>query len=261
MRGIPGHPVETRGCSQWQGQLPPSGQFCSELDVGKRANQPQKADRMRQYCEQCEDPAANPVHSARSPQERQRETSQAERQIVVDETHAEGIAIGQHGDARHEKPGRPFGDRAYEREDSPEKNQHTRRNRNFLCRGKTHNVRKAKQGNVKQDVVPLLREVQSLRLALLNQLRQPRVVDMAGQVTRLDPAVPETRSQDPNADGKNDPSRAAQERQRQIVFIQEARPRLSYVLKWSHRLPSASLVGNSKRAQFYLNSDYSSRIP
>ena len=74
------------------------------------------------YRQQGERRGSDPIDSPRSPKNRQPEASQPQRQIIVHETHAERIAVGQHGDAGREKPRWPIGDRLNEREHTPEKN-------------------------------------------------------------------------------------------------------------------------------------------
>src|SRR4029077_8115293 len=101
------------------------------------------------------------------------------------------------------KPRRPSGHRSNKGEHSPEENQHACRKHNFLRCGKTHVIRYFQQCEIKQNIVPLLCQVQSRRLPLLNQLRQPRVIDMARQITCLNPLVPEAWNQKHNGQKKN----------------------------------------------------------
>src|SRR5260370_32614195 len=160
---------------------------------------------MRQQ-RQCSDHQAGggPGNSLPSPENCQPKTSEPQRQIVIHESHAEGIAVGQHGDTRREKPRRPFCDRSNERENSPEKKQHANRHGDLLRRSKSHKIRQPQQCDIKQNIVPLLRDVQSRRLSLGNQLREPCVIHVARQVPSLNAPVPYARHKN---QGRNRQSR------------------------------------------------------
>ena len=79
---------------------------------------------------------------------------------------------------------------------SPEENQDAGRNNDFFSGSKSHEIRRVQQHPVHKDIVPLPHEIQSWRLALLNQLGQPGVIDVAGEIARFDMPVPKTRHDD-----------------------------------------------------------------
>ena len=168
MRRIPADRGEPTRRRQRQRQFPPARQFRSDFGVSDGANQPERADWVSKHRQQGKRHGSDPIDSPRPPENRQPEASQPQRQIIVHETHAERIAIGQHGDARRKKPRRPLRYRRNKRENSPEENQHASGNNNFLRRGKPHKIRHSQQRHIKQDVLPLLRDVQPRRLSLFN---------------------------------------------------------------------------------------------
>ena len=185
--------------------------------------------------------SSNPVHSSCVPHNGQPEASQPQRPAVVHEAHAERIAVRQHGDGWRKKPRRPLRDGADKRENSPEKRQHANRNRNSLRRRKAYGFGEPQQRHVKQNVVPPFGDVEPWCFSFLNELREPSVINVAGQVTRFNPAVPKARNQHRRAHKKNHPAPALEERQRRVFFVQKARPRLQNILQWSHHTPGACI--------------------
>src|SRR6266851_4395688 len=141
MRRVPADRRKPACSRQRHCQLPPTRQLRSKLHVSERAEQPQKPDRMRQPSQRRDQRGSNPIDSPPSPQNRQSKASQPQRQVVVHETHVEGIAVGQHGDARREKPRRALRYRGNKRENAPEENQRASGNNNLLRRGNTHGTR------------------------------------------------------------------------------------------------------------------------
>src|SRR6266568_4933566 len=134
MRRVPvGRGESARRCQRLC-QFPPARQSRSDLDVRERASQPEKSNRVRKKSQQGERRGSKPFESPRPPENRQPEASQPQRQIIVHEPHAEGIAVRQHGDAGREKPRGALRDRSNQREHAPEKNQHAKRNDDFLPR-------------------------------------------------------------------------------------------------------------------------------
>src|SRR6266404_1352328 len=199
-------PVHTekpaRGCRCWQ-ELPPTRQPRSDLDVSQRAYEPRKPNRMSEQYERQKHRAINPSPSLRSPKQREAETSQSQRQIVVHETHVEGIPVRQHRDARREKPWHALRNCRHERESAPEENQHGGINRNFLRDGIPNKFPEAQQHEIEQNVVPAAHQVEPWRLSLFNELCKPRVVHMTRQIARLNPPVPEARNREQNRQKQN----------------------------------------------------------
>src|SRR6266851_222973 len=218
MRRVPADRRKPACSRQRHCQLPPTRQLRSKLHVSERAEQPQKPDRMRQPSQRRDQRGSNPIDSPPSPQNRQSKASQPQRQVVVHETHVEGIAVGQHGDAGREKPRRALRYRGNKRENAPEENQHASGNNNLLRRGKAHKIRRSQQRHIKQNIVPLLRDVKSRRLSLFDQLRKPRVIGMARQIPRLDAPVPHARNENQRGNRDNPPSGKSPAR-REFAFI------------------------------------------
>src|SRR5258706_5704122 len=106
--------------SHWQQEFPPTRQPRSDLDVSESADQPHKSNRVSEQYERQEQHAIKPFPFPGSPKQRKSETSQSQRQIVVHETHVEGIPVRHHRDARPEKPRRAPRHRRQERENTPE---------------------------------------------------------------------------------------------------------------------------------------------
>ncbi len=176
---------------------------------------------MRQPRQRCDQPSRNPIGSPPSPQNRQSKASQPQRQVVVHETHVEGIAIGQHGDAGREKPRRALRYRGNQRENAPEENQHASGNNNLLRRGKARKIRRSQQRHIKQHIVPLLRDVKSRGLSLFDQMRKPRVIDVARQIPCFDPPVPHAgnENQRGNHENRDNPPSGKSPTRREFAFI------------------------------------------
>src|SRR5438046_2697342 len=168
--------------------------------------------------------------------------------------------IAQHGNAGRQKPRGLFRHRADKCEDSPEKDQHAEGNRDALCRRKAHGLREPEQHYVKQNIVPLPGDIEPRRLLFLAQLHEPCVVDVAPQVARFNPPVPEARDQHRCAQGENQPPATPQEGHRRVFFVQEACPGLKDILQRPHSTPCPGICIHSSRGPFYPNGLFLRRI-
>src|SRR5579859_181316 len=166
--------------------------------------------------------AENSLQAPSPPQQSQAKGGQPERQIEVEEPHGERVAVRQHRDTRSEKPGRPAACGSDERKNSPKKDEHAKRHHDFFGGRKSQKIRGMQQHPVKQHIIPLPYEVEARRLALLNQLGQPGVVHMAGEITGLNMPVPKTGHDDGDGD----------DRDRPFFFADE-----SPSLRWLPRIP------------------------
>jgi hypothetical protein len=74
-------------------------------------------------------------------------------------------------------------------------NQHARRHNNFIRGSESHGAAQLGQGDIDKNVVPLPHQIEPGRISPRNQLRQPRVIGVAGEVASFDVLVPETRQE------------------------------------------------------------------
>ena len=97
---------------------------------------------------------------------------------------------------RREIPRRAAGGGGNQREDSPEKNEHGDRNGQFLGRLQTEQRAEPAEKIIEKHVGVLRRKPQTGRLAVPDQLREPRVIEMTAEVGRDDFVMPEAGNQD-----------------------------------------------------------------
>ena len=83
-----------------------------------------------------------------------------------------------------------------ERKTSPEKCQDTEGDGYLGSGAESKNFSAIQQQKIEKRVGPLVRDVKSWRSSLLDQLREPGVVRVAGQIAGFDMALPETRDDD-----------------------------------------------------------------
>ena len=67
-----------------------------------------------------------PIPRPTSPKSSEGKTGEANGEVVVEKTHAEGIAVGEHGETGNEEPRDAFRYRRNETENAPEENQDAR---------------------------------------------------------------------------------------------------------------------------------------
>jgi hypothetical protein len=121
--------------------------------------------------------------------------TQAHAEVEIEKAHVENPAIGQHGDARQQVPGRPSAHHGDKPEGSPDEHQHGNRDRDALRRFGAEQAEQAAQHEVEQNIRGLADDHQSLRAPGFDQLGQPRVVDVTGEIAGLHPRLPVNRSQ------------------------------------------------------------------
>ena len=80
-------------------------------------------------------------------------------------------------------------------ERSPEENQHRDHNQDSLGGDEPNDFPEFLQTHVDQHVVPPRLEVHAGRLTLLNQVSQPGIIGVAGNVPGFEPLVPEAGNQ------------------------------------------------------------------
>src|ERR1700716_1239160 len=77
-----------------------------------------------------------------APENRQREKTQPEGQVIVEKAHVERPPVSKHAEARKKRPRSPIcGDRE-ESKQSPEKNQNAQDHCKFLCRSESEQIAK-----------------------------------------------------------------------------------------------------------------------
>ena len=117
--------------------------------------------------------------SASGPDEGQANAAKSERQVVIHEAHVEDVAVAEHGDERNEEPRRAAADGFHEGENSPEEDQDAERNGEFFGGGEAESFGEIEEQEIEKDVVPLTDGVNAGSFALLHELREPGVVDVA----------------------------------------------------------------------------------
>src|SRR5579863_6468348 len=116
---------------------------------------------MREKNEGNEEQAEEARQSPSLPQKGQAEGGEAEREVVIEEAHVEGIAVSEHGDARSKKPGWPATGSGDESKDSPEKNEHAERDDKFFGQRKTEVRCGVLECPIEENVVPLAHDVEA----------------------------------------------------------------------------------------------------
>ena len=190
MRRVPAHCHAYPDSAQRRNPPPPIAQVHPQPSIACGSGEPQQADRMRQQNHRSKHQRRNDSLAFPGPNQCQRKASKPDRQVIVHETQVEDVPIRQHRDARGEEPRRLPRNHLHQRKYPPEKHQHTQRHREFLGQPETAELREIQQQNIEQHVIPLPHEIQPWRLALLHQLREPRVVNVATQISGLDIPVP-----------------------------------------------------------------------
>ena len=75
----------------------------------------------------------------------------------------------------------------------PEENEHAERDDKFFGRRKSENRGGVLERPIEENVVPLAHDVEARGLAFLDQLGEPGVVGMAGEIAGFDAAMPQAR--------------------------------------------------------------------
>ena len=137
----------------------------------------------------CHAPAAGVPSQCHGPE------AQSQRHVEIEEAHVEHPAVGQHGDAGQQVPGRRP-DTAATKAKAPQMNISTASETAMRCaasapRGRNRPLRIRS----KRTLVVWLAPPQALGAAALDQLRQPGVVDVAGKVAGLNARLPVAGSQ------------------------------------------------------------------
>lgn len=138
------------------------------------------------------------------PGEGQAKAAKSDGQIVIEEAHMEGVAVGKHRETRSEKPGRAGRDGLEEGEESPKKDEDAKGDGEFFGESEAEEFGEVEEKQVEEDVVPLAGEVEAGGSSLLDELCEPGVVDVAAKVASFDMAVPEARDEENGGDGEDE---------------------------------------------------------
>ena len=124
------------------------------------------------------------------PDQGQRPEAQPQAEIEIEEAHVEDPAIGQHGDADQQVPGPAAGHLGDEGERPPHENQDGDGDGDALRRFRSHQTVQPAEHQIEQQVGGLAGNGQTLHAPGIDQLRQPGVVDVAGEIARLQAGLP-----------------------------------------------------------------------
>ena len=97
-----------------------------------------------------------------------------------------------------EEPRRVAADGFHEGEKSPEENQDAERNGDFFGGDEAESFGEIEEQKIEEDIVPLPDGVNAGSFALLHELREPGIVDVAAEIAGFDVGVPEARNQKQN---------------------------------------------------------------
>src|SRR5256885_146100 len=136
---------------------------------------------------------AEPVPCSAPPCQRQSKKREPQRKIIIHETHVKDVAVSKDKQKWRQFPGRFAGGFGEKRKCSPEKNKYCKRDNDLFRRDKTKMISCVKEKHVEQNVIPLARDDQPGYLMTLDQLREPRIVNMAAQIASLNARMPKTR--------------------------------------------------------------------
>src|SRR5579885_2803681 len=103
--------------------------------------------------------SGEPVPCPATPKDGQREAGETEREVIVQKTHAEGIAIGEDRYAGSENPRGAFRNGGHEGENAPEEDQDRSGDDDFLSSVEAKKIAEVKEGEVGEDVIPLADDV------------------------------------------------------------------------------------------------------
>ena len=141
--------------------------------------------------------------SAGRPDEGQANAGQSERQIVVHKTHVEDVAVGEHGEGGREEPRRSRGDGVHEGEEAPKENEDAEGDGEFFGEGETEEIGEMEEEQIEEDVVPLRDDVNAGGFALVDELGEPGVVEVAAEIAGFNVAMPEAGDQEEGGGQEN----------------------------------------------------------
>ena len=117
----------------------------------------------------------------------------------------EDIAVGEHGQAGDEEPGRARRNGVHKGKQTPGKNEDAETSGEFFRKKEAKKFRKIEEEKVEENVVPLRNRVQTGGIVLLDQPGEPGVVHMAAEITGFDVVVPEARNQEEDTNRERAP--------------------------------------------------------
>ena len=109
---------------------------------------------------------------------------------------------------RSEEPRRAAADGFHEGENSPEEDQDAEGDGDFFGGGEAESFGEIEEQEIEEDVVPLPDGVNAGSFALLHELREPGVVDVAAEIAGFDVGMPEARNQKQNGNEEIGPESA-----------------------------------------------------
>src|SRR5882672_3481081 len=166
---------------------------------------------MRKENERRESRGRKPIPCPTSPKSSEGKAGEANGEVVVEKTHAEGIAVGEHGETWKEEPRDAFRYRGNETENTPEENQDARRDGENLCSVPAEESCRLFECDVEQNVVPLAGDIDAGSLTMLGQLGEPGVVHVAAQISGLNVGVPDAWNEQEKRENRDDGKIAPQE--------------------------------------------------
>jgi hypothetical protein len=131
-----------------------------------------------------------PAAPGRVPGQGQRPETQPQAEIEIEEAHVEDPAVGQHGDADEQVPRPAAGHFADEGEGPPYEYQNGNGDGDSLGRFRSHQTVQPAEHQIEQQVGGLAGNGQALQSPGIDQLRQPGVVDVAGEIAGLEAGLP-----------------------------------------------------------------------
>src|SRR5438445_5117831 len=175
------------------GQFPRTRKHSPQNNVADTTHEPDKSLRMGDESESGQRRDEDEFLSPPAPDEGRGEKSKSQRQVVIEKADVECPTVGEHCQARQQKPRWTPRNGSNERKRAPEEDEHAERYQDLLRRREPKQISKLQKEKIKQDIVPLPGEIKPRRLPALNQLREPRVVNMTGKVAGFNPGVPKAR--------------------------------------------------------------------
>src|SRR5438445_8381305 len=177
------------------GQFPRTRKHSPQNNVADTTHEPDKSLRMGDESESGQRRDEDEFLSPPAPDEGRGEKSKSQRQVVIEKADVECPTVGEHCQARQQKPRWTPGNGRKQGKRTPKEDEYAKRHQNLLRRRQSKQISKLQKEEVEQDIVPLPGEVQSRGLPAFDQLREPRIVDMTAEVAGFNPPVPQTRDE------------------------------------------------------------------
>ncbi len=158
---------------------------------------------MRQANHYCKSRGNEPFLESAIPNERDAKKCETHGQIIVQKSHFKCVAVSHHADGRRQYPWRSAACGGDEGERSPEERQNADGYDDLLRSVPTKGTAELVQQPVAEHVVPLRLHVEVVYIAFLNQIDEPRIIDMAAEIARFYPRMPEAGNKNKNGDDRD----------------------------------------------------------